>query len=91
LIAPGVALERLNPATVQPITNDRYGRTVARVRCHGVDASERQLRAGMAWVFDRYVADRWLYWTQEDARTARRGLWSDAQPVAPWQWRRSAH
>ena len=42
-------------ATVQPIAQDRYGRTVARVKCHGVDASEQQLRAGMAWVFDRYV------------------------------------
>ena len=67
---------------------DRYGRTVARVQCNGVDASEQQLRAGMAWVFDRYVSDRWLYWAQEDARAARRGLWSDAQPVAPWEWRR---
>ena len=50
-----------------------YGRTVARVQCHGIDASEQQVRAGMAWVFDRYVGDRWLYWAQEDARAAHRG------------------
>ena len=25
---------------------------------------------------------------QTDARAARRGLWSDASPVPPWEWRR---
>ena len=68
---------------------DRYGRTVARVRCHGVDACEQQLRTGMAWVFDRYVTDRSLYRLQDEARAAHRGLWADAQPVAPWEWRRA--
>src|SRR5262245_46340517 len=52
-------------AEVRPITanggQDRYGRTVARVRCRDVDVSEQQLRSGMAWVFDRYVSDQWLY------------------------------
>ena len=49
-------------AEVRPIAPggglDRYGRTVAHVSCNGVDANTEQVRAGMAWVFDRYVIDR---------------------------------
>jgi endonuclease YncB( thermonuclease family) len=31
--------------------------------------------------------DRTLYAVQGEAREAKRGLWADAQPVAPWEWR----
>jgi endonuclease YncB( thermonuclease family) len=41
----------------------------------------------MAWVFDRYVKDRSLYPLQDAARSGRLGLWADAAPVPPWQWR----
>lgn len=75
-------------ADVVPQTTDRYGRTVARVRCEGQDASEQLVRGGMAWVFDRYVTDRSLYPQQDEARAARRGLWVDAKPVPPWEWRK---
>lgn len=67
---------------------DRYGRTVAHVRCNGIDANAEQVRTGMAWVFDRYVVDRGLYGLQDDALAEHRGLWADAQPVVPWVWRR---
>lgn len=67
--------------------SDRYGRTVARVACAGLDANADQVRAGMAWVFDRYARDLTLYDLQAEARRARVGLWTDPDPVAPWQWR----
>lgn len=76
-------------ADVAPQTKDRYGRTVARVRCDGQDASEQLVRSGMAWVFDRYVTDRSLYSLQDEARATRRGLWVDDGPVPPWEWRKS--
>ena len=44
-------------AEVVSRTKDRYGRTVARVRCDGVDASAEQVRAGMAWAFTKYLTD----------------------------------
>lgn len=75
-------------AEIHPQKADRYGRTVARVSCRGQDASAHQVRAGMAWVFDRYVTDRTLYGLQDDARAAGRGLWSEPAPVPPWEWRR---
>lgn len=77
------------PAEGRPTSADRYGRTVARVICGGVDANMEQVRAGMAWVFDRYN-DWTLFGLQRDARAARAGLWGDHQPVAPWEWRKAS-
>ena len=51
--------------------------------CNGTDANSAQVRAGMAWVFDRYVIDRRLYTLQAEAQSAHLGLWAGAQPVAP--------
>ena len=67
---------------------DRYGRTLGRVRCAGMDANAEQVRRGMAWVFERYAAkESRLYAMEAEARAARRGLWQDARPVPPWEWR----
>lgn len=74
-------------ADVRPVATDRYGRTVARVQCDGVDANAEQVRAGMAWVYDRYVADLSLFDVQSSARASRTGLWVDRQPIPPWEWR----
>lgn len=76
-------------AEVFPQKTDRYGRTIARVKCDGQDASAHQVQVGMAWVFDRYVTDRSLYLLQDMARAGGRGLWADAGPVPPWEWRKS--
>lgn len=68
---------------------DRYGRTISTVHCAGNNANAMQVRQGMAWVFDRYASPSSpLYDLQNEAKTARRGLWSDPHPVPPWEWRR---
>jgi len=76
-------------AIVKSLGADRYGRTIARVECNGTDASAEQVRVGMAWVFDRYATDNLLYTLQDEARNERRGLWSDIEPMAPWEWRKA--
>lgn len=51
---------------------DRYGRSVANVECNGKDAGSEQVRAGVAWVWDRYAkGHEYLYPLQEDAKQAR--------------------
>lgn len=74
-------------ARIEDHGRDRYGRTIGRVHCGGVDANREQVLRGMAWVFTRYVTDMSLYEVETAARRARTGLWSDANPIAPWQWR----
>lgn len=75
-------------ATLHTESTDRYGRSVAHVECQGVDANTEQVRRGMAWVYDKYVKDKSLYEIQQDAQQARRGLWADKSPTAPWDFRR---
>jgi endonuclease YncB( thermonuclease family) len=75
-------------AEVFPEKTDRYGRTIARVKCEGQDASVHQVQAGMAWVYERYATDRSLYTLQNLARSKRLGLWADAGALPPWSWRR---
>jgi endonuclease YncB( thermonuclease family) len=80
----------LKKAVAETVGEDRYGRTLARLTCVGVDASAEQVRRGSAWVFRRYApANSPLYALEQDARLARRGLWQDAAAVAPWEWRRN--
>lgn len=75
------------PAVVRLKTRDRYGRSVARVECHGVDASAAQVRTGMAWAFTKYLTDPVIRAEEHRAREARAGLWVDARPTPPWEWR----
>lgn len=66
---------------------DRYGRKVANVTCSGESAQQHQLKAGMAWVYDRYVVDKSLYVLQNNARRERKGLWADPAAQPPWDFR----
>ena len=73
---------------------DKYGRTVGKIIVEGVDANLEQIKAGMAWHYKQYqreqpMEDRAAYAQAEvDARSAKRGLWKDADPVPPWDWRK---
>ena len=68
---------------------DRYGRLVARVSVDRQDVSLALVRAGLAWHFTRYSADPQLAAAEAAARSAKVGLWDHANPIAPWQFRRS--
>lgn len=76
-------------AVIKPQAVDRYGRTVADVACHGIDAGQALVTWGHAWVFDRYAKGYGhLYPIQAEARAQRIGLWAVPDPVPPWEWRR---
>src|SRR5262245_21583656 len=46
---------------------------------------------GMAWHYVKYAPnDRTLAAAEAEARAAKRGLWSDPRPIAPWEWRHGA-
>jgi micrococcal nuclease len=68
---------------------DRYGRTLARVYVSGKDLSLELVRNGLAWHFKRYSSDTTLARAELDARFRRVGLWSQPNPVAPWDFRYS--
>lgn len=77
--------------TIKPVAKDRYGRTVARIECRGVDANAEQVRAGMAWAYTKYLTDPEIRKLEEAARAAGLGLWADKTSVPPWRWRHPYH
>lgn len=76
-------------AMISTDNKDRYGRVVSRVSCNGVDAQSHMLSSGLAWVYVQYAKDKKLFAIERQARAARAGLWSDPQPIPPWEFRRS--
>jgi endonuclease YncB( thermonuclease family) len=83
-------------ADVRCSKRDRYGREVCNVYVGARDVGLEQVRSGHAWWYREYAReqvpdDRKVYETAEsEARGARRGLWHDASPTPPWDWRRQA-
>ena len=72
------------------LDNNRFKRTLGEIVLpDGRVVNEELLRAGLAWWYRKYVPNRVdLAAIEEEARTAKRGLWVDPDPVPPWCWRK---
>lgn len=73
---------------LQQQETDKYGRLVARVWLGELDINRQQVQDGWAWVYRQYAHEAAYYAAERSARAERAGLWADARPVAPWDWRR---
>ena len=88
---------------VETTKKDRYGRVLGKVwvqprDCPGcgktLNANHAQILSGMAWWYRDYAKDqspedRARYKSAVDkARKRKLGLWSEANPIPPWVWRR---
>ena len=82
---------------------DRYKRIVGKVWVQPascptcpmtLDAGHAQITVGLAWWFRKYAReqspqDRGAYeFSEQEARARRVGLWSNPDPMPPWEWRR---
>jgi endonuclease YncB( thermonuclease family) len=74
--------------SVEEVDRDRYGRVVGRVTVGGKLVNAEQVRAGMAWRYVQFDRRNEFGALEGEARRHRRGLWADAHPVAPWEWRK---
>ena len=76
---------------------DPYGRLVGMVFVKGHDVGLEQVGAGLAWWYretarEQPLDEREVYDAAEQtARKKKLGLWRDAQPVPPWEWRVARH
>jgi micrococcal nuclease len=75
--------------TIDPVTQDRYGRTVGTVLVDGDNVNKAMVQQGYCWVYQKYARDSEFFDLENEAREAKRGLWSlpEAQRVPPWEWR----
>ena len=76
--------------TVVSVGKDRQGRTIADVFLpDGQLLSYLLMKEGLAWWYRQHALDNTvLEQLEREARKARKGLWAESNPVAPWQWRR---
>lgn len=69
-------------------SKDGYGRYLAYVYSpEGKDVSLLMIHEGMAWHFTKYDNNEVYEAAQAVAKKARRGLWADPSPIAPWDFR----
>ena len=74
---------------VQQVDKDRYGRVVANVHVGGTHVNRELVAKGLAWRYVQYDKKGEFTQVEQAAKTARKGLWGDANPVPPWEWRKS--
>ena len=80
--------------TVETDKKDKYRREIGKILLStGQDVNLEQVTRGFAWNYKAYekeqpANDRKLYdFAEKEARAGRRGLWADAEPVPPWEFR----
>ncbi len=77
---------------VTRMDTDRYGRVVGIVdNLDGGSLNQDLLANGLAWHYTHYCKAAFCReWKQDElrARQKRLGLWKDAHPMEPWQYRR---
>ena len=73
---------------------DRWQRLIGIIRLDGEDQNLHLVERGLAWHYKKYqgeqsLEDRDAYAAAEKAaQGARRGLWSDPEPIPPREWRK---
>ena len=78
---------------VEWVKVDKYGRKLGKVLLAGQDANLVQIKRGLAWHYKQYQreqspTDQQSYAAAEiEARAAKLGLWRDADPMPPWEFR----
>lgn len=66
---------------------DKYKRTLARIKCNGIDANAEQVKRGMAWAYRQYLSDQSIIQFEQTAQSQKIGLWSYSNPTPPWEFR----
>lgn len=73
--------------TVKKTGTDKYKRTLGIVIVGDADANAKMIEDGWAWHFKKYNDEERLAKLEDAARKAKRGLWADETPLAPWDYR----
>lgn len=71
---------------------DQYQRAVAVIRYAGRDINREMTAEGMAWAYRQYLQGPYAseyIGAESRARSKRAGLWRDANPQPPWEFRQA--
>ena len=70
---------------------DKYGRAVALVYVDSLNVNLEQVKRGFAWAYLEYLESPYIseyYSAEKEARNKGLGLWKQANPTPPWEWRK---
>lgn len=67
---------------------DKYQRHLGQVLVNGEVVNARMVADGYAWAYTQYLTDTRYLQLEHYARNKKLGLWADANPMPPWEWRK---
>jgi len=70
---------------------DKYERAVALVYVGSLNVNLEQVKRGYAWAYLEYLESPYIseyYSAEKEARSKGLGLWKQANPTPPWEWRK---
>jgi len=67
---------------------DNFERLLAQVYVGETHINSEMLKSGMAWHFKRYNKSEALAKLETEAKEAKKGLWKNSSPTAPWDYRK---
>ncbi|MFH1563490.1 MAG: thermonuclease family protein [Nitrospirota bacterium] len=74
--------------TIKGHGKDKYGRTMGDVFLpNGTCLNKELVKQGLAWWYRQYSNDSEIEQLEQAARSSNQGLWSDSNPLAPWDYR----
>jgi len=66
---------------------DRYGRTVAEIQTNEGNANVYMMEMGLARHYKAFSDDELYAQAEEYAKQNHLGMWKEAEPIAPWDYR----
>ncbi len=68
---------------------DRYKRLIAEIVLEdGENLNKELVKNGLAWHFKKYSESEEYAELEEQARANQIGVWSEPNPIEPWEWRK---
>ncbi len=68
---------------------DKYKRALGTIYYKNEDINLQQVKDGYAWVYKKYSKNPIYFKAEQEARINKIGLWSDKNPIEPWEFRKN--
>ena len=69
------------------VSNDKYGRSIAKVYYDNKYLSEELIKSGFAWFYKRYSNNKKLQVLENEAKRNKIGIWSYKNSIEPYKFR----
>lgn len=74
--------------TVEWDKKDRYGRILGYLYVDSINVNKELLKNGLAWHYKHFNKDEELAKLEREAKDKKLNIWSNKNPIEPYQWRK---